>query len=997
MTSVASNNVPTRKMPKKSKTGPTVRLPKPNIQSEGMRERYETTASKIFDEEVFEKNPETTNTKLDIFQTSPFLHEDKTVIVKCPPPPKKDEQKEKDSHISDALDALNGMRREPLATQEVNRSSSTMPITAIEALEKIFGKVPEQKTHGSNYGRLAQDFTFPPRNKSTAGSGNNVASSSKKVSESNDTKESPEEIEKKERRKSNLNALAKEFTPSFFSGSTSTTEADKSVDKSVDKSIDKSADKSVDKSADTSDSKDDDSRKKKSTRKEKLNHDLNGDSENSYQHNKKKRPQHILNQEVLPCPDNGSYVYEHSYSMRGPPTPYPSVPSHWEEFNSKMTEVVSKVQSEVQKQIEALANEIKTSMIEQNSDDTEDSSVNRDVKDSERGNESAELIEFQETYIQELRNNRQEIQSAHDELLSRYEKLQTQHLALQADLKAALQESQGDVQRTNSIQQRHIELQNMHQNLQAQYQQELSQIDEIQARLQQLLSEQYKIQESQQQSYNDLTHSQRRISELDADLKESRARVAQLTAENVKHTEENKTLNSTVSEKNSLVRDLQNMYEKLYEENQALQQRNERMSLSETNHMKNISDLNLKLRQTEVDFESSKIKIRELENLIEDLKIKENSSRSMLQEVENQIGELRIQKTHLQEKLEIQSMQINSKNREVEGINKEIKRLGLENLELEKKSKDELLQAHITISELNNKLTELEKAHDHNKALESQVAEYSQVRSHMKGLEKKITELETECAQVERYKSHNNELETQLKEYQQRIKNFEDRTVLLEQKQKEHEAEREEVTLLRSRCVELQKEKEVSLRYTQELDDVKKELQRLSIDLRGRDAELTAVKLERTELKTRLNEVELERSKLVKENSTLRSNPIIASNINHNYVSPADTPNQELDIAYGGSFEQYPQQIFSQPSNFIPNLQSYPAPTPNVRYTPLQQTHVQTPMQLPPLVPMSPKSQQPIMSQLTHAGVSHPYQAQMNHPPTFAPQTQLLSPISTPQ
>jgi hypothetical protein len=112
-----------------------------------------------------------------------------------------------------------------------------MPQAAIEALQRMFGKAPDQqRTRGSNYGKLDHDFTFPPR-QSTAGKSKETkekketkeetAASSSKVNE--DTKEVDlDEFERKERRrKSNLNVFATEFTPSFFSGS-SLTDSNKS-------------------------------------------------------------------------------------------------------------------------------------------------------------------------------------------------------------------------------------------------------------------------------------------------------------------------------------------------------------------------------------------------------------------------------------------------------------------------------------------------------------------------------------------------------------------------------------------------------------------------------------------------------------------------------------------------------------------------------------------------------------------------------------------------
>jgi hypothetical protein len=107
-----------------------------------------------------------------------------------------------------------------------------MPQAAIEALQRMFGKAPEQKSRGSNYGKLAQDFTFPPRPQSSAGKSKEESAASSSKSSEDSQEVDIDEFEKKERarrRKSNLNALAPEFTPSFAPGSSST-DANKSVD-----------------------------------------------------------------------------------------------------------------------------------------------------------------------------------------------------------------------------------------------------------------------------------------------------------------------------------------------------------------------------------------------------------------------------------------------------------------------------------------------------------------------------------------------------------------------------------------------------------------------------------------------------------------------------------------------------------------------------------------------------------------------------------------------
>lgn len=99
-----------------------------------------------------------------------------------------------------------------------------MPQAAIEALQRMFGKAPDQqRTRGSNYGKLDHDFTFPPRPHSTAGKSKETkeetADPSSKVNEDANEVDLDEFEKRERRRKSNLNVFATEFTPSFITGS----------------------------------------------------------------------------------------------------------------------------------------------------------------------------------------------------------------------------------------------------------------------------------------------------------------------------------------------------------------------------------------------------------------------------------------------------------------------------------------------------------------------------------------------------------------------------------------------------------------------------------------------------------------------------------------------------------------------------------------------------------------------------------------------------------
>src|SRR4051794_4240965 len=176
---------------------------------------------------------------------------------------------------------------------------------------------------------------------------------------------------------------------------------------------------------------------------------MNGEIESANNQRKpKKRPsQQILTSELSTSLDSttGSYgVYSNTYEQPpgyypAPPTPYPYVENNsspnWDEFQKKLsTEVVSRVEVEVQKHIEKLVSEVKTTLAESRPEYVGSSSSISDKKkdDAEKGREEAERKDedsrfqnIQEQLLRELQNHQQD----HDELMLRHEELQTRHLA----------------------------------------------------------------------------------------------------------------------------------------------------------------------------------------------------------------------------------------------------------------------------------------------------------------------------------------------------------------------------------------------------------------------------------------------------------------------------------------------------------------------------------------------------------------------------------------
>ncbi|CAG8776786.1 9538_t:CDS:2, partial [Racocetra persica] len=491
-----------QKKSKKSKTtDPTVKLPKAkfNVPDEETGEKQGEIAAKPANEEASQKDP-VIDTKPDIFQTTP---QDGIIIVNYP---NINAKKEKDLHIHDTLDALNGTRREGNAPPE-------MTPAAIEALERMFGKVPDQnKPRGSNFGKLAQDFTFPPRAKSSPNNSSNTSNNATASTSKNsgDNKEiDQDDLDKKERarrRKSNLNPFAPPFTLS----------AGTSVD--------------ADKSIDASEQKHDDDRKKKNAKKEKLNHEMNGDTDLSYPKKKRRPSQQLITSEAarqieVPYGYTPNGYEPNAYYMHGPHTPY--LPNHvegtsmpnWEEFQTKMAaEVTSRIESKFQKGVDTLTSEIKNMLVEHISEDYGVSGKKND--------EGTTLRKLQDQILQELRNNHKEIRTTYDQLMHKHEEMQNRHL----DQVSSFQTAQdGDIQ--NSMSQRHAELQTMHNSLKT----------ELKTGLKEIHNEYLKMLDRQQQLNNDIKNSQvlqSRLTELEFELNQLNIKNAHLTSENSRLLEE---------------------------------------------------------------------------------------------------------------------------------------------------------------------------------------------------------------------------------------------------------------------------------------------------------------------------------------------------------------------------------------------------------------------------------------------------------------------------
>ncbi|CAG8728895.1 12670_t:CDS:2, partial [Gigaspora rosea] len=535
---------PTPTVPKKSKksktTDPTVKLPKSKfrVPDEETGEKQGEIAAKPVSEEASQKDP-VIDTKPDIFQND-STQDDGIIIVNYP---NINAKKEKDSHIHDTLDALNGTRREGNAPPE-------MTPAAIEALERMFGKVPDQnKPKGSNYGRLAQDFKFPsqkPPKNNPSNTNNDVTASSSK--NSGDNKEvDQDDLDKKEkarRRKSNLNPFAPEFTYP-------------AVD--------------TNKSSDTSEQKHDDDRKKKN-----LNHEMNGDNmEITYQNQKKKRrssQQLVASETAAPY---GSYApngYDHNaYYLHGHTSFLPNhaegttVPN-WEELQAKIAEeVASKIGSELQKGFDTIATlslEVKNTLAEHLS---EDSNVN-----GKKIDEETTMQKFQDQILQELRNNHQEMRTKYDKLIHKHEEMQNHHLdqvsslqTVQDEILDRQQQLSNEIKDSQSLQNRINELHKLNTHLTSE---NLRLKDENSTN-----KMQFEDRKRQQDTLisdlrNELTSHENKV--LHADNRIRSLEKQNNALEGIKETRENQMRNLE-----NKIRDLQNSHDKMFIENNALQQR----------------------------------------------------------------------------------------------------------------------------------------------------------------------------------------------------------------------------------------------------------------------------------------------------------------------------------------------------------------------------------------------------------------------------------------
>ncbi|CAG8653769.1 4101_t:CDS:2, partial [Funneliformis caledonium] len=932
------------KRAKRTKTNlATVSLPKCKYEllDEATRERKEEMAQKAAVEEAKKSYPDT-NTKPDIFLSSSFLSDDKIIIVNYPKN-KKEKREKRDKDINDAYNALNGTKND--------NSTQDMPQGAIDALEKLLGKVPDQqKTRGSNYGRLAQDFTFPSKQQSTAGKSKETneeetaASSSKSYEDEREA--DLEDLDKKERarrRKSNLNALAPSFTPSFAS-SGSSTDQNKSVD---------------------SDSRIEVEDRKKKNKKEKAVIDVNGDIESpTYQRKPKKSSQQILPSELSAIDTTtgsyGSYVtnsFEPAFFMpAAPPTPFPvqfveNSPPNWEEFQKNLsTEVVSRVEMQVQKHIEKLVSEVRTTLVETRPEYTNSSSSVSDkgkddtvrlFEETERKNEENRFNKMQEELLQELQNYQHDILSSHEELMLRHEEVQTRHFQLQAE-----------VQSTSVVQRRHVELQNM-------LQKELSQLDELKTRLQEMQSEHRKMQDRQQQLHDEMTDSQtlrRRLGEFDGEIAQLRFKNNQLTEENTllrneiaKLSEEskvkerkqdtfilelqnrerqlqseniilknkfsnneselnlvrnkNKQVELSLEEQIQKFRTLQNENQKLFEENTA----------TKNSHQSNISELKSKLRQAENELAESR---RKYEFDINTWKSNEENLRAELQDTARQLDDVRDYHSlkKVQEKLESERNELLRINRELQTQPRNLENETIQTIQNE-------LAAHRTCKKsLENRVSELSKVRQE---LEKEVAELVELRPRIKELEKqasdlersclKMKELETHSVELDHYRRRTHELETEIKNLRQHGRDSENHANQIENLQQMcHDLEEKfdntnsEVIQLRHNNSELKKEasakaEEVKLR-TSELNQARG----INQSLQNRTIEIVN---ELSDLRMRLREIEAEKNRL-------QMNAASTSTISYN--SPMHTPRiTNSDNILDERRISRDQMLYSNPS--IPN------------------------------------------------------------------------------
>ncbi|CAG8689053.1 80_t:CDS:2, partial [Dentiscutata erythropus] len=717
-----------QKKSKKSKSSdPTVKLPKGKfrVPDEEAGEKQGEIAAKPANEEVSQKEP-VIDTKPDIFQTTPH---DGIIIVNYP---NINAKKEKDSHILETLDALNGTRREGNASPE-------MPPTAIEVLEKILGKDPDQnKPKGSNYGRLAQDFKFPsnkPSKNNPPNTNNDVTASSSK--NSGDNKEvDQDDLDKKERtrrRKSNLNP----FAP--------------------------------------------------------MNHEVNGDTEIPYQKKKRRSSQQLIASETaVPYnypPNNGfepSAYYEHGNTSYPPPNHAErTIIPNWEEFQTKIAEeIVSRIESGFQKGVDTLTLEIKNTLVEHMS---EDSGAN-----GKKNDEEINLQKLQDQILQELRNNHQEMRNTYDQLIHKHEEMQNRHLDQVSNLQTV---QGGDSQ--SSISQHHAELQTMHHNLQTELKNGLRGIHDeflkMLERQQQLGNEikssqalQHRLSESESEinklrmMNTNLTTENTRLSDenhniklqyderkrqqetsisdlrteissyrdkaLRADKELDMIRTTVRSLETQKATLDN--MNATLETKNATlenkIRNLLNENNEIFNENNALQ--------------KHKDELNVRLLQIETDLAESKLKNKELENkiLMEDSssKTKEDNLRKQLQEANQEIIELRAHQRRVKDlENEIktlksnESVQLKSKDKEIDGLNNQIAQLNRRVNDLDN-SRSELLQNNQKeIASLRASKQELLELRDSNKTLEDEI---SNARKHNKELETKVDELEKSIVELKK-------------------------------------------------------------------------------------------------------------------------------------------------------------------------------------------------------------------------------------------------------
>ncbi|KAG9285369.1 hypothetical protein G9A89_010844 [Geosiphon pyriformis] len=917
--------IPTVQRPKRKKTaGLQVVLPKSGsitfdkLLDDSSRKEKEELASKAATDEQTQAKLEI-NTKPDIYQTVPYVNEDKSKVIVNYPPTKS--RKEKDAHINDAINALNG-KRGPV--------KKNMPPEDYETFQQtiILGKGSDQaKPRGSNYGQLDSEFQFPVRSNGSAStsSSSNLDTHHTKIGRLNDENkdnepDDHEKTDKSRRRKSNLNIFAKEFTPS-----TDTTKYIEAGGNS-------------------------DEEKVKTVKKDKvmqISQEVNGELidppiESNFQ--KKKRIDSQPDDFVL-----GTYC-------SNPAIPVP--PINWDDLHAKVSyDVAARIEAGVQKRIERFLAEVKIPFTESLKSDGLQSS-NDDLKrdeeiklqqeaerrreESEQKKEEARLQYLRDALLKDMGVGHQSFEKRYNDLLSRYEELQKRQF-----------EHQNQLKKTDDIFKRHIELQNKHETLQLNLETilfDVKSFEELQSRFHDLQKEHKQLHNRYQQLQGEITQSQKRqnrLVELEKELAQLRSQNVEFANENAKLSEENRT-NKIKNQKQeniikeltarelelsnniktaqlkdslayqSLENDLKQAREELQkfnrdskiklqnieEENDALkkkeilwQQQQNQWQQTEYEYKKDVDELNDKIRALGIDLGESKLEVREQQRLFKDeLNVNKKIFNKTEDNLRSQLHELQQKQIHLETKASL-SVTLQELNKTIQqeleealSHNRELQNM----VESHKTSESQQLRNRtMEISIMKKQIEELEKNRLSQERtileLEASAGEIFQLRKKVASLETHTKELEEVCARIEDLEAQTSELERvraqcrdqthdlerlrkqnrELEEIQ-RLQSEENRSIKQETEKLNQTLDKLQVTETELNNTRQQlANKDASLKRMQNIE-LSKLLNRVAdLDSKLRESENKKAPLQ-AEI-TRLREVDTEKEKLQAENNRLRN------------------------------------------------------------------------------------------------------------------------------